>query len=168
MFDHIRPWSAMLQDLRDRIPPRVQIESIRQVPPTPVVSNNNASIVNNPGATAGTLEISGYARSYADVNDFSISIGKSSFINIDETNIKSAELIDAPEITGFVVVKDEKPGSPGGKNVKIKTPKVIKYTIKAGLSTTPATELLQELEKKGATGLGIRLRNIENTGRPRK
>ena len=165
VFDQIRPWSAMLQDLRDRIPPRVQMETIRQTPPAPVTAN--APPGTKPATTAGTLEIAGYARSYADVNDFVISLTKSNFINPDETKIKSAELTDAPEITGFIVVKDEKSGSPGS-DVTIKTPQVVKYTIKAGLSTTPATQLLEELEKKGASGLGIRLRNIQNTGGEKK
>ncbi len=30
VFNQIRPWSAMLQDIRDRIPKTVQIESIKQ------------------------------------------------------------------------------------------------------------------------------------------
>lgn len=167
VFDQIRPWSAMLQDLRDRIPPRVQIETIRQIPPAPVVANNATPPVNKPAATAGTLEISGYARSYADVNDFVISLSKSSFINGNETKIKTAELTDATEITGFVVVNNAESGFTGG-DAKIKPPQVVKYTVKAGLSTTPATELLQELEKKGANGLGIRLRNIQNTGEEKK
>ena len=33
VFDQIRPWSAMLQDLRDRIPANVQLETIKQIPP---------------------------------------------------------------------------------------------------------------------------------------
>ena len=33
VFDQIKPWSAMLQVLRDRIPARVRIESIKQTEP---------------------------------------------------------------------------------------------------------------------------------------
>jgi type IV pilus assembly protein PilN len=30
VFDQIKPWSAMLQDIRERIPPGVQIKTIEQ------------------------------------------------------------------------------------------------------------------------------------------
>jgi type IV pilus assembly protein PilN len=172
VFDQIRPWSAMLKDLRDRIPPRVQIETIKQTPPllataaTPTTANNP----NIPTApTAGTLEISGYARGYADVNDFMLSLSQSKFIDGEQTKIKTAELLDAPPITGFVIVKDDKAtAKPGGAEVKIKPPQVVKYTIKASLSTTPATELIDELKKKGTSGLVTRLRNIKSAEEVKK
>ncbi|MFM6819728.1 MAG: PilN domain-containing protein, partial [Dolichospermum sp.] len=65
MFDQIHPCSAMLSDLRDRIPPRVQIESIKQTSSNLQPTANNTS--NN---TVGYLEISGFAVSYTAVNDF--------------------------------------------------------------------------------------------------
>jgi len=63
VFDQIRPWSAMLQDLRDRIPAAVQIESIRQIPPIAVAEGKP------PYNPAGGLEVTGLARSFNDVND---------------------------------------------------------------------------------------------------
>ncbi|MBS9384940.1 MAG: PilN domain-containing protein [Dolichospermum sp. BR01] len=163
VFDQIRPWSAMLQDLRDRIPSKVQIETIKQiaaplpskevVAATPSKTNTNANT-----NTAGFLEISGFAISYALVNDFALSLGQSKFLNPEETKIITAELVDAPPVTGFLPPK-------GGKsNEKIQPIQVVKYTIKTGLSNVPASDLIQELEKKGTVGLVDRLRNIKKVG----
>ncbi|MBO1049551.1 MAG: fimbrial protein [Dolichospermum sp. DEX182a] len=160
VFDQIRPWSAMLQDLRDRIPSKVQIETIKQIaaplPSKEVVAATPKTNTNT--NTAGFLEISGFAISYALVNDFALSLGQSKFLNPEETKIITAELVDAPPVTGFLPPK-------GGKsNEKIKPIQVVKYTIKTGLSSVPASDLIQELEKKGTVGLVDRLRNIKKVG----
>jgi type IV pilus assembly protein PilN len=102
------------------------------------------------------LEISGFAISYSLVNDFSLSLQQSKFLN--ETKIIKAELVDATAITGFIPPKTEK------ANATIKPPQVVKYTIKAGLSSVPASDLIPELEKKGTVGLVDRLRNIKKVG----
>ena len=157
VFDQIRPWSAMLQDLRDRIPGKVQIETIKQTAPPPPGANPVAATPgNNATQTAGFLEISGFAISYSLVNDFSLSLQQSKFLN--ETKIIKAELVDATAITGFIPPKTEK------ANATIKPPQVVKYTIKAGLSSVPASDLIPELEKKGTVGLVDRLRNIKKVG----
>jgi len=155
VFDQIRPWSAMLQDLRDRIPNKVQIETIRQVAaPLP----GKAPVTAPPTNPAGFLELSGYAMSYGFVNDFALSLGQSQFLNPLETKIMTTELIDAPAITGFVLPPTKT------TNVKIKPLQVVKYTIKTGLSSVPASDLIPELEKKGTVGLVDRLRNIKKVG----
>jgi len=157
VFDQIRPWSAMLQDLRDRIPRKVQIETIKQIAaPLPGKDPVAATPGNTASQTAGFLEISGFAISYALVNDFALSLQQSKFLN--ETKIITAELVDATPITGFVTPKTEK------TDAKIKPPQVVKYTIKTGWSSVPASDLIQELEKKGTVGLVDRLRNIKKVG----
>ena len=156
VFDQIRPWSAMLQDLGDRIPNKVQIETIRQVAgQLPGKAPVTAVPPTNP---AGFLEISGYAMSYGFVNDFALSLGQSQFLNPLETKIMTTELIDAPAITGFI------PPPTKTTNVTIKPLQVVKYTIKTGLSSVPASDLIPELEKKGTVGLVDRLRNIKKVG----
>jgi len=158
VFDQIRPWSAMLQDLRDRIPSKVQIETIKQIAsPLPGKDAVAATTPDNTN-TAGFLEISGFAISYPLVNDFALSLGQSKFFNKEETRIITAELMDAPAITGFILPKADT------SNVKIKPIQVVKYTIKTGLSSVPASDLMQELEKKGTVGLVDRLRNIKKVG----
>lgn len=154
VFDQIRPWSAMLQDLRDRIPANVQVETIKQIPPVIQAPNNKGPKPSNP---AGLLEINGYARSFADVNDFLLSMGQSKLLNAADSRISTAELIDAPPITGAIQLESK-------SEVKIKPPQVVKYTIKASLSNVPASELMRELEQKGTVGLVERIRSLQKTG----
>ncbi|MEH2115491.1 PilN domain-containing protein [Nostoc sp.] len=149
VFDQIRPWSAMLQDLRDRIPTAVQIENIKQLPPIPVAKGEPA---NNP---AGGLEITGLARSFNDVNDFLLSLQQSRFLKPTESRILTATLVDAP-------LKADVSKPPNG--VAIKPPQVVKYTIQSTMSDVPASELIQELEKKGTVGLVARIRSMQQTG----
>lgn len=149
VFDQIRPWSAMLQDLRDRIPVAVQIESIRQIPPSVVAEGKPP---NNP---AGGLEITGLARSFNDVNDFLLSLQQSQFLKSSESRIITATLVDAPIKPGAAQLV------PG---VTIKPPQVVKYTIQSAMNDVPASELIRELEKKGTVGLVARIRSMQQTG----
>ncbi|MGJ5630294.1 PilN domain-containing protein [Nostoc sp. CALU 1950] len=149
VFDQIRPWSAMLQDLRDRIPAAVQIENIKQISPTAAVAGQPA------GNPAGGLEITGLARSFNDVNDFLLSLQQSRFLKSTESRILTASLVDAPLPPG---------GSQSPAAVIIKPPQVVKYTIQSSMSDVPASELIRELEKKGTVGLVTRIRNMQQTG----
>ncbi|MEH2162666.1 MAG: PilN domain-containing protein [Nostoc sp.] len=149
VFDQIRPWSAMLQDLRDRIPAAVQIETIKQIPPIAAVAGQPP---NNP---AGGLEITGLARSFNDVNDFLLSLQQSQFLKSTESRIITAGLVDAPLPPGT--------GQPTN-GVTIKPPQVVKYTIQSSMNDVPASELIRELEKKGTVGLVTRIRSIQQTG----
>lgn len=149
VFDQIRPWSAMLQDLRDRIPAAVQIKTIRQTPPILAAEGKPAS---NP---AGGLEITGLARSFNDVNDFLLSLQQSQFLKSTESRILTATLVDAPLPPGV--------GQPTN-SVIIKPPQVVEYTIQSSLNDVPASELIRELEKKGTVGLVTRIRSMQQTG----
>ncbi len=97
VFDQIRPWSAMLQDLRDRIPKTVQIENIKQLPPVlpPQGQAAAAPAPNQPPVNlAGGLEIDGKAKSFNDVNAFLLSLQRSKFLKPSEIKLVRAELID--------------------------------------------------------------------------
>ncbi|WP_414754949.1 PilN domain-containing protein [Anabaena sp. CCY 9910] len=146
VFDQIRPWSAMLEDLRDRIPASVQIETVRQTPPTPPAAGQPA------GNPAGGIEITGLARSFNDVNDFLLLLQQSRFLKSADSKIITASLVDAPVQTG------------GGNSAGIKPPQVVKYTIQSSLSDVPASELIRELEQKGTVGLVTRIRAMQQTG----
>ncbi|MEC4818771.1 MAG: PilN domain-containing protein [Scytonema sp. PMC 1069.18] len=148
VFDQIRPWSAMLQDLRDRIPTTVQIENIKQTPPTPPAEGQP------PPNPAGGVEITGLARSFNDVNDFMLTLQQSPFFKATETKISTAELVDAPIPQGTQTTT----------SILIKPPQIVKYTIQSTLSDVPASELMRELEKKGTVGLVARIRNLQKTG----
>ncbi|MBV6621824.1 MAG: PilN domain-containing protein [Rivularia sp. (in: Bacteria)] len=146
VFDQIKPWSAMLQVLRDRIPVRVRIENVKQI--APEVAAEDGSIPN----PAGGIEISGSARSFNDVNDFLLSLQQSPFFKSSEGKIVTAELVDGELPQGIP------------EEVRIKPPKIVKYTIVSQLTDVPASELMRELDQKGARGLVNRIRSLQATG----
>jgi type IV pilus assembly protein PilN len=148
VFDQIRPWSAMLQDLRERIPAKVQIENIKQIPPTAPAPGQPS------GNPAGGIEITGMARSFNDVNDFLLTLQQSRFLKSSDSRIVTAELVNAPLPPN------------ANQNNGVKTPpiQVVKYTVQASLSEVPASELMRELEQKGTVGLVTRIRNLQQTG----
>ena len=165
VFNQIKPWSATLQDLRDRIPRTVQIESIEQIAaatpaPAPAATNSNNAPANNSGAapapatpiSPGGIKITGIARSFSDVNDFLLTLKQSAFLQSGETKIVSAESAENP-VQGSV-----------DPSVKVKLPPVVKYTIESQLSNVPASEILRELERKGTLGLVTRIRTLQQKG----
>ncbi|NMG22225.1 PilN domain-containing protein [Brasilonema bromeliae] len=148
VFDQIRPWSAMLQELRDRIPTTVQIDSIKQIAPTTLTQGQPAL------NSTGGIEISGFARSFSDVNDFTLTLQQSRFFKAAQTKIMTAELVDFPL-------------PPTGNSInssQIKPPQIVKYTIQSSLSDVPASEFIRELEQKGTVGLVSRIRSMQQTG----
>lgn len=177
VFNQIRPWSAMLQDLRDRIPTAVQIETIRQTsttaaPPNPQQSpanapkeqppanaqnqqqqNANNASANQPAQTVGGIEISGMARSFNDVNDFLLTLQQSSFLKSTDTRLVTAELTDIATAT---------PQAPA--TAALRRPQAVRYTIQSSLNDVPASELMRELERKGSLGLVSRIRILQQRG----
>ena len=190
VFDQIKPWSAMLQDIRERIPPGVQIASIAQTAATaapapaakPVARAKNAKPAASPspdaspgakaapGATPAAttprpttkLEITGRARSFDDVNYFLLTLQRSSFLKRDETQIVKAELVrDSSR------VEVRRPGNAPGQptnNTTYELPKSVQFKIQTNLSDIPASELLRELNRKGAVGLVKRIENLQQKG----
>lgn len=174
VFNQIRPWSAMLQDIRDRIPATVQIESIKQVAaaapaaspsPSPSPSPQASPPANAtpqgqappPTATpVGGIEITGIARSFNDVNDFLLTLQQSAFLDPTDTRIVTAELVDSTAIAGSA--------SPSASTVVVRGPQFVRYTIQSSLSDIPASELLRELERKGTLGLVARIRFLQQRG----
>ncbi len=144
VFDQIRPWSAMLQDFRDRIPASVQINTIKQTPP---IAPDKGQPSPNP---AGGIELTGLARSFNDVNDFVLTLQQSQFLKPTESKIITAELVNGP--------------LPVGNSASIPPAQLVKYTIQSSLSDIPASDLIRELEKKGTVGLVARIRSIQQTG----
>ncbi len=177
VFNQIRPWSAMLQDIRDRIPATVQIDSIKQVaaaaPATPQPaaspSPSPSPQASPPGNTTaqgqapppiatpvGGIEITGIARSFNDVNDFLLTLQQSAFLQPTDTRIVTAELVDSTAIAGS--------GSPSASTVVVRGPQFVRYTIQSSLGDIPASELLRELERKGTLGLVARIRYLQQRG----
>ncbi len=161
VFNQIRPWSAILQDIRDRIPANaVQIQNIKQITPVAPVAVAAAPASAPAAATPTTappaatipvsgVEISGFARSFNDVNDLLLTLKQSSFLQPTETKIIIATLVDNP-------VQSNANG--------VKLPQVVSYTVQSTFSGTGATQLLRELERKGTLGLVTRIRTLQQKG----
>lgn len=163
VFNQIKPWSAMLQEIRELIPPGVQIQSIQQTEdttaPTPAASPAPDAQATSAPTPAMKLEISGIARSFDDVNYFLLTLQRSSFFKNNETQLVSAQLIANP-------TKLEVPESRGQSTAQVtyELPKLVQYKIQTTLSDVPASELLRELDRKGAVGLVTRIRTLQDKG----
>lgn len=156
VFNQVKPWSAILQDLRDRIPKGVQIVSIKQEETLPKEDKNSAA-TNQQLLPEIELDIQGIANDYEAVNDFVLSLQKSRFLKREKTLIEDAKLEDSPFELQF-------PETENAPKIEVELPKVVKYTIVTQLSDTPAAELLRELDRKGAVGLVTRIRTLEDKG----
>ena len=140
VFERIKPWAAIMQEVSDRTPPGVQVDSIQQSG-----SGNGVGI-----------NLAGTARTYADVNDFVLFLQRSPFF--DAKNIK----LNTAGVTSFPVEVENQDELPG--NVSFEIPEGIKYTISAQLKDIPTSNLIEEIDKKGSTGLVTRLKILEQKG----
>ncbi|RMG11166.1 MAG: hypothetical protein D6728_09310 [Cyanobacteria bacterium J055] len=161
VFDYIKPWSALLQDLRDRTPPGVRIGKVEQLPPD---TSSTPQPTPSPGAEGqpapvaapppSKVEISGAAASFSDVNDLLIMLQRSSFLDGTKTRLVTAELKENPS--------DEVQASEA--NFDGELGQVVEYTIQTQLSPVPASQQLNELQRKGAVGLVNRIRKLQEIG----
>ncbi|HEY9827725.1 MAG TPA: PilN domain-containing protein [Stenomitos sp.] len=161
IFNQIKPWSATLQDLRDRVPSSLRVTKIEQIAPppppagqAPPPSPNPSASPNatpSPGATPSAappppsnsdLKISGNALSFSDINDFELILRKSPFLKSDATKLVSSQ-----------------------RQSKTDTEvSLVDYEMQTQLSDVPASELLQVLNAKGAAGLVSRIEVLKRQG----
>ena len=173
VFNQIKPWSAMLQDIRERIPRGVQIQNIQQTEdtasaaaPTPAASPAPDAQAPNAQATSAPsptmkLAISGSARSFDEVNYFLLTLQRSPFFKSDETQLVKAELDQNPNKVEVTVPQNK---TQSDATVTYTLPKTVDYQIQTTLSDIPASELLRELDRKGAVGLVTRIRTLQEKG----
>ncbi|MBE9040168.1 PilN domain-containing protein [Oscillatoriales cyanobacterium LEGE 11467] len=152
VFNYIKPWSALMQDMRDRIPPGVRISTVEQLEDETQAAVDPEAPPSAPPPSR--LEIKGYAKSFNDVNDFTIVLQRSSFLQGSQTRLLEATLVDNPN--------QEIQASEDRFEGELK--QVVEYTISTQLSSTPATELLPELQRKGAQGLVDRIKTLQQRG----
>lgn len=159
VFNQIKPWSAMTQDIRDRLPSSVQLAAITQqkvdlAAPTATTSGATAPV-------SGRIEIKGIANSFNDVNDFLLTLQQSNFLKADQTKVISAELgeektLQLPEFPGM---KREM-----GEFKAPRLPRKVSFTIATAINEVPASELIRELDRKGAVGLVTRIEALKERG----
>jgi len=173
VFNQIKPWSAMLQDIRERIPLGVQIQTIEQTEdttsaaaPTPAASPSPDAQAPKAQATSAPsptmkLAISGSARSFDEVNYFLLTLQRSPFFKSDETQLVKAELVQNANKVEVTVPQNK---TQSDATVTYTLPKTVDYQIQTTLSDIPASELLRELDRKGAVGLVTRIRTLQEKG----
>lgn len=142
VFDKIRPWAAILQEVSDRTPPGVQVDSIQQ---------------SGSGSSTG-VNLAGTARSYDDVNDFVLFLQRSPFFNAKEIKLNGAS------VTSFPLEVENLEDLDLPDNASLEIPEGVKYTIAAQLNNVPSSELIDEINQKGSTGLVTRLKTLERKG----
>lgn len=149
VFNQIKPWSATLQDLRDRVPRGLQITNIEQAAgaaaspsPSPSPAPNAAGSPAPAAPALQNLKIGGNALSFSDVNDFELTLRKSPFLKADKTQLTSSE---------------RKVDNQSQINL-------VNYQMQTQINDVPATELLQILNAKGATGLVTRIESLKRQG----
>lgn len=166
IFNQVRPWSATLQDMRDRVPVGLQITSLQQAGATGSSASGSStspspspapSASPSPGAGAttpaptGDLTIKGSALSFSDVNDFVLALQNSDFLKGDITQLVQAQR------------QASTPTNSSTSNAPA-APSLVEYQIQTGISDVPASDLLQELNRKGAVGLVTRIQILREKG----
>ena len=188
VFDQIKPWSAMLQDLSARTPAGLQIAKIEQIDPSPspvvaATPSPAATPAASPGASpspasptpaaAATpaaaptpvvpqlakVQISGIASTFAQVNDFMLLVQRSPFFLNTDTRLVAATLKNNPT---QLQVRNQNAAAPAAELPKLRP--VVEYKIETTLSPTGASELLPELRSKQADGLAIRIETLQEKG----
>lgn len=163
VFDRILPWSAILQDIRGRVPAGVQLTNITQLPPEalpspPPPADPSQPAPPPPEVPPSRLEISGNARTFAEANDFMLLLQQSPFLDSREVRLVDARLVDSPIQTEFVGEGDRPEG------LEVQLPKVVEYKITAGLTPRPSSELLQDMENTLSVGLPARIDQLRKLG----
>lgn len=166
VFDQIKSWSAMSQDLRDRLPPGVQIASIVQASVAAGAPAPGTNPVYSPNVT-----IKGEANDFDKVNDFLAILKKSSFLKPDDTKIIETTRLPSKPLPAISLPRAvELPVKPGQEKPKdtnnqaIKLPGRVTFTVQSKMSETPASEMERELDLKNAVGLVTRLKALKNKG----
>lgn len=168
VFNQIKPWSALMQDIRARVPRGIQITEVKQLPlsqapappPPPPAAGQPGSPPPPAVVPTGPIQISGVAGSFSDVNDFLLTLKNSPFLNPAETRIATSESKPGAPLAPLNI-----PGGQGAADLgTTEIPPVVNFQIQTTLSPTPASELLRDLELKGATGLVTRIEALKKKG----
>lgn len=164
VFDQIKPWSAVLQDIRGRVPGNIQINTIEQFqteapaaaapPPAPDGTQPPAAA---PATPTPSVRIRGYARTFNDVNDFVLTLQRSPFLEAENVKLVTSQLINNPTQVEIANQRDD-------RDIEVELPQVVEYTIESNLTNLPASALLQDLERTLSVGLSTRIQALRDRG----
>lgn len=176
VFNKVKSWSAVLSDLRDRLPQGVQLLSIKEAENPDAKTAASASTSASAGSSGPPppkqiITIEGYANSVEGVGELLLLLQKSPFLDSAVTRLVTSELVDnpaqivqanqeVPEGIAYVLSAPPPNTGTGGSQVKIVVPRVIKYQIQSAYTQKTAEDLLQVLDRSGASGLVVRIETI--------
>lgn len=154
VFEQIIPWSALLQEIRDRTPAGIRLVSMAQTAGiTPSSETPEAEPQPPPN---GGLQVDGMACSFDDINDFLLVLQQSPLLESETVDITQAvrqsTLLD-PAVDGSC------PGTPEGVRIAL-----VDFTIVANITNVRASDLLETLDRQGAVGLAARIRALRDSG----
>ncbi len=153
VFTKIRPWSAIVKDIQNRIPTRAQLSKVSQTA--------GESIPETPGGEpvapeAGGISIDGTACSFDDINDFVLTLKNSPFLESETVKLNTSSL--GSEVLGRCP----------GEAQREEPIKLVNYTIAGNVKSVSIEQferLLAELENQQASvGLSSRLKALLETG----
>jgi type IV pilus assembly protein PilN len=169
VFDRIKPWSAIFQDVRGRIPNNaeasppevVQVSRIAQEEEEGATRARRSSAPAAEGEEAVAppppqplVRIEGYATTFTAVNNFVLLLQRSPFLQPDDTRIVSAVLVDDPRTIEPVNEDIE---------LEVELPQQVQYVIQARFTERTASELLEELQET-SPGLAYRIETLRERG----
>jgi type IV pilus assembly protein PilN len=153
VFEKVRPWSAIVKDIQNRIPTRAQLSSINQTGGDPIPNPAGGEPTPPP---AGGISIVGTACSFDDVNDFVLTLQNSPFLDGESVLLKGSNL------------GEEVLGRCPGDATRDEPLNLVNYTIAGNIKAVPVDQfqrLLAELENQQASvGLASRLKALLETG----
>ncbi len=156
----VKPMSALLQELRDRLPAGVQVanlnHTIEQALPEEIQTTSPWTKVKQ------KIQIRGYAKTFDEVNDFVLTLKRSPFFNEAQTQLVDATLVDNPvEVECDPSFQAQQVTCPPEE---FQLPRVVEYNINATVSNVLASEILADLQRTKAEGLTTRLNLLEQEG----
>jgi type IV pilus assembly protein PilN len=162
VFDQIKPWSAILDEIGSITPPNVQINSITE---------------SESQEKKKQLTIIGTADSYENVNDFLLSLKNSRFLDAEKTRIITSSWIENP---AKVIIEKENFNQNPNKNpvvslkgteqssqptlLEVNLPEVVEFNVVTQINNEPSQDLINELNRRGAIGLVSRLNTLKRKG----
>ncbi len=146
VFNQIKPISVILQDISDQAPEGIQINTIQ-----------TSQEQTTSGIPPVTITINGIATSFNKVNDFLLTLQRSDFLNRAKTSIVFTQQINNPNPVENLDEQNQ-------NNVNIELPPVVQFSIETQINNVPASELLTQLNQKGAVGLVTRINTLKEKG----
>lgn len=142
VFDKLQPWSAILQDVSNRVPQSVRLAGVEQ------------------DAETGAVTLSGNAESYEAVNDFMIKLAASPFFDGEKVVLGNAAIGDDPTQVEITTAENS------GLQVEVEPTRVVTYEINAPLGqwSYADDEMVSLLSQLGSEGMLARVEALSSDG----